>query len=60
MEQCPSWEANQFSASQEIPSYFMGPKASLPRVQVPATFPYPEPAFSNSKVDEHKSSELSK
>ena len=25
MEQSPSWEANRFSASQEIPPYFMEP-----------------------------------
>ena len=37
MEQTPSWEANQFSANQEIP------KGSLPCLQVPATCLYPEP-----------------
>jgi hypothetical protein len=40
MEQSPSWEANQFSASQ-IPPHFMEPEGSLPHSQVPATCPYP-------------------
>jgi len=47
MQQSPSWEANQFSASQEIPPYFMEPESSLPHSQVPATCPYPEPARSS-------------
>ena len=41
MQQTPSWEANQFSASQEIP------RISLLHAQVPATCPYPEPAQSS-------------
>jgi len=43
MEQSPSWAANQFSASQEIPCIFWNPKVSLPRLQVPATCPSPVP-----------------
>jgi hypothetical protein len=42
VEQSPSWEANQFAASQEIPRIFMEPEGSLPYSQVPATCPYPE------------------
>ena len=42
MKQNPSWEANWFSASQE-----MEPKGSLPHSQVPATCPYPEPDLSS-------------
>ena len=34
MEQSP-WEANRFSASQEIPPHFMEPKGSLPHSLVP-------------------------
>ena len=37
MEQIPSWEANRFSASQEIPPHIMEPEGSLPHSQVPAT-----------------------
>ena len=40
MEQSASWEANSFSATQEINSpHFMEPESS----QDPATCPYPEP-----------------
>jgi hypothetical protein len=42
MEQCPSWEANQFAASLEIHRIFMEPEGFLPYSQVPATCPYPE------------------
>jgi len=42
MEQSPSWEANRFAASQEIPPHLMEPEGSLPHSQVPATCPYPE------------------
>jgi len=44
MEQSPSWEANRFSASQEIPRILWKPEGSVPQSQVPATCPYPEPA----------------
>jgi hypothetical protein len=47
MEQSPSWEANQFAASQEIPRIFMEPEGSLTHSQVPATCPYPEPTPSS-------------
>jgi hypothetical protein len=43
MGQSPSWEANSFSASQEIPR-IMEPEVSLLCSQKPATCPYPEPA----------------
>ena len=46
MEQSPSWEANRFSASQEIPQILWKPK-SLPHSHVPATWPYPKPARSS-------------
>jgi hypothetical protein len=35
MEQSPSWEANGFSASQEISPHFMEPQGSSPHSQVP-------------------------
>ena len=47
MEQSPSWEANRFSASQEIPCILGNPGASLPHSQLHATCPYPEPARSS-------------
>ena len=47
MEQSPSWEADRFSASQEIPYNFMEPGGSLPCSQMPATYPYPDPAPSS-------------
>ena len=40
MEQITSWEANKFSASQEILRIIMKPEGSLPRLQQPATPPY--------------------
>jgi hypothetical protein len=43
-EQSPSWEANRFSASQEIPPILIEPEGSLPYSQVPANYPYPEPS----------------
>ena len=46
MIQSPSWEANWFAASQEIPRIFMEPESSLPHPQVSATCPYPGPAQS--------------
>jgi len=48
MEQSPSWEANRFSASQEIPLILWNPEGSLPQSQMPATCPYPEPAQSSN------------
>ena len=44
MEQSPSWEANLFSASQEIHRILWNPESSLPHSQVLANCPYPEPA----------------
>jgi len=55
MEQNPSWEANRYSASQEIPPHFMEPEVLLLHSQVPATCPYPEPAPS-SKHPPHSNS----
>ena len=43
----PSWAANRFAASQEIPRIFMEPEGSLPHSQLPATCLYPEPARSS-------------
>jgi len=37
MAQSPSWEANLFAASQEIPRIFMEPEDSLPHSQASAT-----------------------
>jgi len=42
MQQSPSLKADLFSASQEIPSHFTEHEGSLPPLQVPATFPYPD------------------
>ena len=47
MVQSPSWEANWFAASQEIPHIFMEPEGSLPHSQASATCPYPGPAQSS-------------
>ena len=47
MEQNLSLEANRFSASQEIPRILLNPEGSLPHSQVPATWPYREPARSS-------------
>jgi hypothetical protein len=47
MVQSPSWEANWFVASQEIPRIFMEPEGSLPHSQASATCPYPVPAQSS-------------
>jgi hypothetical protein len=47
MEQIPTWDTNQFAASQEIHCIFMEPERSLPYSQVPATCPYPEPTPSS-------------
>ena len=46
-QQSPSWEANRFSASQEIPRILWNPEGSLPYSQVPAACPCPEPARSS-------------
>jgi len=43
MEHSPSWEANRFSAGQEIPCILWNPEGLLPQLKVPATCPYPEP-----------------
>jgi hypothetical protein len=40
MEKSPSWEANQFANSQEIPCISMELESSLPYSQVPVTCPY--------------------
>ena len=45
--QSPSWEANWFAASQEIPRILMEPEGSLPHSQASATCPYPGPAQSS-------------
>ena len=45
MVQTPSWEANWFAASKEIPRFFMEPEGSLPHSQASATCPCPGPAF---------------
>ena len=47
MEDSLSWEANRYSASQEIPSFFMETQGLLRHSQVSATCPYPEPASSS-------------
>ena len=47
MVHSPSWEANWFAASQEIPRIFMEPEVSLPQSQASASCPYPGPAQSS-------------
>ena len=39
----PSWKANRFSDSQEIPRILLEQEGSLLHTQQPATCPYPEP-----------------
>jgi hypothetical protein len=46
MVQSPSWEANRFSASQEIPQILWNPKI-ITTFTSAATCPYPEPAWSS-------------
>jgi len=47
MVQSPSWEANWFAASQEIPRISRNPEGSLSHSQVAATCLYPGPAQSS-------------
>jgi hypothetical protein len=47
MEQSPSWEANRYSASQEISRLFTEPEGSLPSSQEPVTGFYSETDKSN-------------
>ena len=39
MVRSPSWEANWFASSQEIPRIFTEPEGSLPHSQASATYP---------------------
>ena len=48
MEQSPSWEANRYAASQQIP-YVYGTRRFKPQAQVPATCPHPEPQQSSPR-----------
>jgi hypothetical protein len=41
MDQSLSWEANWFSASQEIPRILWNPKVYYLILQVPGIYPYP-------------------
>jgi len=50
MVQSPSWEANSFAASQEIPRISRNPKVFLPHSQASATCLYPGPAQSSFLV----------
>ena len=45
----PSWEADRFSASQEIPHISRNPKVHYRIHKYPATCPYPQPATSTSR-----------
>ena len=47
VKQSSSWEANPFSAGQEIPRILWNPEGSLSHSQVPATCPCPEQARSS-------------
>jgi hypothetical protein len=52
MEQSPSWEANQFATSQEIPSVLLNPKVHY-RVHKCLPLLYPEPAQSSPYPTSH-------
>jgi hypothetical protein len=52
-EQSSSWEIDWFSAGQGILHIFMESEGSLPRLQEPATCPYPEPYKSNPCPSSH-------
>ena len=43
MQQSSFWEANRFSAIQEIPYILWNPESSLPLFQEPSTCPSPKP-----------------
>ena len=47
MVQSPSWEANRFAASQEIPRISRNPEGSLPHSQPSANCLYTGPAQSS-------------
>jgi len=47
MTQYPSGDANRFQLASNSP-YFMETESSLPRLQEPSTFPFPEPDQSSS------------
>ena len=47
LEKSPFWEANRFSATQEIPHILWNP-SSLPRLQKPTTCPYHEQSRSSA------------
>jgi len=53
MEQGPSLEANRSSYSQYIPRILWNPEGQLPRLQQPATCPYPEPDQSSPWLPSH-------
>jgi len=52
MEQSPSWEANRFSASQEIPQILWNPKI-ITTFTSDTNCPYPEPAWSSPSPTSH-------
>jgi len=47
MQQNPFWEANRFSASQEIPHILRNPKVHSRFSQASTICPYPEPTRSS-------------
>jgi hypothetical protein len=49
-EQNSFWEANNSSASQDIPCIFMEPEDSLPWSQEHAIFPCPEPEYFSPRL----------
>ena len=53
MEHSPSWEANTFSTSQEIPQIWWNPEGALPHLQVPTTCSYLEPDQTNPYPPSH-------
>jgi hypothetical protein len=49
-KQSPSWEANRFSASQEIPCILWNPKVHYRNQKFPPPFPIPSPSSSKGKA----------